>query len=139
MISTGTHNKYKQSGPALRGRKVMFHLNESLEDYEYVAIGSYQVEFFVRGGQDYFKVRHVNPRTVRHMLLRLSEWSTIAMPYGFELTNGARLHRVMLPEGGSGTLSIKSYFCGLLLYASYRGKVSRKGVSVINDRLSRHT
>ena len=114
--------------------------SKKIEDFEYAAVGSSQVEFFNSGGEPYIFVYGSDLDHLRRIILRLNEWSVRESSTGFVISRGCRSHKIFIRRGvGESTLKITSYLWGWLPHKNHEGTVSSKGLELIIENLSRHT
>jgi hypothetical protein len=111
--------------------------SKNKKNIRFVALGSFQIEFFEIDDDEYFCVyRYTNDQS-RHMLIALKTAGISKLGDGFQILDGNRSYKISVKKsGGKVKVSIVEYLWGWLPFQRFTGKVSDIGLSTLRSGLS---
>jgi hypothetical protein len=111
--------------------------SKNKKNIRFVALGSFQIEFFEIDDSEYFCVYRYTNDQARHMLVALNSASISTLENGFQILHGARSYKISVKKSGSKVkVGIVQYLWGWLPFQRFTGKVTDIGLSTLSAELS---
>lgn len=111
--------------------------SKNKSNIRFVALSSYQIEFFEIEGNEYFCIYRYSGEQAHHMLINLESASVCKINDGFQISDGYKSYKIVLKNNDKKIkLSVVLYLWGWLPFQRFSGKVSNAGISTFNYILS---
>jgi hypothetical protein len=103
----------------------------------FVALGSFQIEFFEIETRKYFGVYRYTTDSMRNMLVDFGAASVSKLESGFQIIEGKHSYKISIKETDNKTkMSITQYLWSWIPYQRFSGTVSSGGLNTVNAVLT---